>query len=228
MYPETDEEFLEALTLQETHIDQYKSDVGASDEDIRENNQDRANTAASMANQVLADAIKLAATQIKNAVRNGSPLDPVSAYPADTIAALPFPTVPAGAETRYNERRRRYKSAKGYTKEIGIALGLEKPAQARIQSELLTAAATLKDLGNYQAQGEFKKQGMNGMAFQWRVKGTEKWSNAINALQSPVVFGITEPATEGAAVQIEVRCRLLQGNTQVGNWSPIYLLTITS
>lgn len=226
MYPDTAEQLLEALTLAEANLPTYKSAVGASDEDIEENNHDRANLAQALANVAIADTDKQAVTQIKNAVYEGDTKESVGAYPPFAIAALPFPAVKAGADTRYRERRARFKAAKGYTKEIGIALGLEKPATGGISPNDLVAALKLSDLGSYQYSVEFKKQGQDAMLVQQRLKGTEKWSEAKTALTSPVTITVDEPAQEGSSVQIEVRGRLLDGNEQVGQWSPIYSLTV--
>lgn len=226
MYPNSINELLEALTMQEANIATYKNEVGATSADITENLQDRANMAVAVGNAELVETNKQVTNQIKNAVYNAEPTDSIAPYPAFALTPLPFPEVIGGALMRYLERRRRFKAAKGYTKEIGIALGLEKPDANPISPSELTAAAKLKDAGNYQFEAEFKKQGMSGMAFQYRVKGTEKWSGAFNALQSPVLISIEHPSIADTAIQIEIRCRLLQGNNQVGEWSPIYLLTV--
>ncbi len=228
METNTAERLLAALIVLADNLETYKDQVGATNGEITAVEQYRDNLAHSLAMNSLIAADKQASTAIGQAVYNGSNNVKVGVYPPFSVTQFPFPLLNGGALTFYRELKARYKSAAGYTKEIGIALGLEKVASNPINPDLLIAAAILKNLGNYQGQGDFKKQGMNGMVFQYRVKGTEKWKSAGNALQSPFIFDIDAPATEGAAVEIEVRCRLLQGNTQVGSWSPIYSLTITS
>jgi hypothetical protein len=226
MFPNTADELLEALTMQQSNIQTYKEAVNATDEDIKENSSDRANLATAMSNAALADTAKQVVFQIKNAVYNGNPSEPVSQNPEFAIVALPFPEMKAGAETRYRERKARFKAAKGYTTEIGIALGLEKPASRATSPDDLVAAAAVKDAGNYKFEADYRKQGQSGMAFQYRVKGTEKWNRAVNTLSSPALIEIDEPATPGASVQIEVHCRYLKGNEQVGQWSPIYSVNV--
>lgn len=226
MYPDTADELLEALTLQEANLPTYKSAVGATADEITENSQDRANLAQALDNTGIADSDKQVVTQIKNAVYDGNPDEAVAPYPPFAITALPFPNVKAGAMSRYRERKARFKTAKGYTKEIGIALGLEKPPSEARPLDSLVAALKLTDLGNRQYKVEFGKQGQSALLIQERLKGTEKWSKEKVALTSPIVMQAEEPPIEGAPVQIEVRGRILKGNEQVGQWSPIYTLTV--
>lgn len=219
---------LEALVVLDTNLPTYKNEVGATAEDFTEVSQNRANLAQALTNVSIIEADKQTSTAIKNALAYGDATETVGVYPAFAIQALPFPAAFNGIETQYREMKARFKSAKSYTKEIGIALGFESVSSGAVNLNDLIAAAKLLNLGEYNVKGEFKKQGMKGMAFQWRIKGTEKWSSAINALESPFVFSIPPPATEGASVEIELRCRLLKGNEQVGQWSPIYSLTVTA
>jgi hypothetical protein len=228
MFPNTADELLEALTMQQANLPTYQDAVDATAEEIKDNNQDRANLAMALSNTALADTAKQVVFQIKNAVYNGNQNEPISPNPTFAILALPFPEMKAGSFTRFRNRKARFKSAKGYTSEIGIALGLEKPPARAISPDELIGAAMVKDLGNYRFEAEYKKQGQSGMAFQYRLKGTEKWNKSTNMLSSPAVIEIDEPAVVGAAVQIEIHCRYLKGNDQIGQWSPIYALTVNA
>jgi len=226
MYPNTPEELLEALTLQEANLPIYKNDVGATADDITENSQDRANLATALANHTIAETDKQVVTQIKNGVYDGDTEDSIAPNPAFAIEPLPFPLVKAGAMTRYRARRTRFKSAKGFTTEAGIALGLDKPKSSPVSPADLVVALKLSDSGNYEFIADFKKQGQSGMLIHFRVKGTEKWTGEKTALTSPCKVKVPEPPQEGASVQLEVRGRLLKGNEQVGKWSPIYTITV--
>ena len=223
---DTAEKLLDALTLGEKNLPTYKTQIGVTAEEIDENNQDRANLAKALENKDIIEAGSQTATQIKNAVYNGSPADSVAVYPSFTIAALPFPEVKAGALRRWRERRKRWMAANGYTREIGIAVGIDKPAASPASPDSLIAALKASDIGGYQYTVAFQKQGQSAMLIQYRLKGTEKWLEAKTALQSPATIDVDEPAEAGAAVQIEIRGRLLKGNQQVGQWSPIYTLTV--
>jgi len=226
MYPDSAEELLEALTLGEANFDTYRADIGGTAEDKTEISQDRANLAQAIANQALAEADKQVVTQIKNAVYEGNTEDSVAAYPPFALVPLPFPEVKAGCLARFREKKARFKAAKGYTKEIGIAMGMEKASGGAISLDSLIAALKALDIGNYQYTVAFQKQGQSAMLVQYRLKGTEKWLEAKTALTSPVTIDLPASATEDGAVQIEIRGRLLKGNQQVGQWSPIYTLTV--
>lgn len=226
MNPKTPEDLLESLALGEENLPTFKTAIDVTDAEILENSQDRANLAKALDNQDIIEGGSKSVTEIKNKIFNGNPADTVSAYPTFAIDALPFPAVKAGALSRWRKRRERWKSAAGYTKEIGIAIGIEKVSGGSISLDSLVAALKPADIGTYQYTVAFQKQGQSAMLIQYRLKGTEKWLEAKTALTSPVTIDAPAPAEEGAAVQIEIRGRLLKGNQQVGQWSPIYTLTV--
>ena len=223
---DTPEQLLAALTTLETNLPQYLKDVGATGADLTAVSQDRANLAQGLTNQDVIAADGKASTAIKNIIFDGDPHTKVSDYPSFGISPLPFPDVPGGCLSRYRMLKAHLKSSAGYTKEIGLALGFETTETGAISLDGLTGAAVLKDLGNYQYEAAFRKMGATGMQFQERLKGTEKWADTKTAVSSPIVITVAAPAAEGAAVQIEVRCRPMKGNDLVGSWSPIYPLTV--
>ena len=224
----TAERLLEALTVEESNINTYKSQLGFTGNEVNECTQDRANLAVALNNVDVCSADSKSVTKVKNLVYEGSTAVSVEPYPTFAIVALPFPGLKAGSLPRYTNRKQRGKLAAGYTEQIGLAMGYADASPTPVAPDALIAAAKLKDAGNYKFEAEFKKQGMSGMAFQYRLKGIEKWGGAFNAIQSPVLISVEPPATEGDVVQIEVRCHLLQGNDLVGQWSPIYPLTVSS
>ncbi len=212
----------------EANISTYKEEVQATAEEITSVGEYRMNLATALSNVEIADTDKQMVTQIKNAVFRGNPAESIPAYPSFTLQNLPFPAQKAGADQFYRELKARYKTAKGYTKEIGTALGFEKTSGEKVSKEELTGALKLADSGSYKYEVNFIKQGQSGMLIQDRLRGTEKWREAKTALVSPVSVDAPKPPDEDAAVQLEVRGRLIKGNTQVGKWSPIYSLTVSS
>ena len=211
MKTNTIEKLLNSLQLMDENLPQYQGEVGATADDIKQVGNDLANLQAINDYFELVDAAKITTNQIKNAVFAGDPNAPLANVPAIG---------------RFLKLARRYKAAAGYTKQIGIALGIDDAGGDSVSPDSLVAALSVRDLGNYQLDAVFKKQGMSAMLIQYRQKGTEKWLDLKTALQSPVKADIPPPATEGAAVQIELRARLLDGNQEVGAWSPIYPLTV--
>lgn len=225
MFSRTPEVLLERLLLQQANIGTYKIAVGVTAQEQTDITEDAANLQYIINFADLIEANKRGVFQIKNAVYNGDPDVPVSDFPEFPSAAPPFP-LRAGIEARFNKRNARFKTAEGYTKEIGIALGIEQSEGSAPSLGDMTAALKPSDLGGYQYKVEFQKQGQSAMLVQQRKKGAEKWSEAKTALTSPATVTVDEPETEGAAVQLEIRGRLMKGNEQIGQWSPIYTVTV--
>ena len=226
MDTKTAEKLLDALTVEQANIETYKSQLGFGGAELTECQQDHANLSTALNNVDISQADSKSVTKVKDLVFSGDPDVTVEPYPAFAITPLPNPNVKAGARSRYSNRKQRGKLAAGYTEQIGLAMGYADASPTPVAPADLNASAKFKDAGDYKFEAEFRKQGMSGMAFQYRLKGIEKWGGAVNAIQSPVSVSVDPPATEGDVVQIEVRCRLLQGNEQIGQWSPIYPLTV--
>lgn len=225
MFERTAESLSERLLLQKANLGKYKSAVGATVQEETDVDEDSGNLQYVLEYADLIEANKKVVNRIKDAVYDGDPDDPVSDFPTFPAGAPPF-DLKSGIKERFEKRNARWKTAAGYTPEIGIALGIIEASSGSPSPDTLQAASKLRDLGGYQYEADFKKQGMSAMLYQHRIKGTEKWANEKTALSSPVVINVDAPAVEGAAVQLEIRCRLLKGNTPVGEWSPIYTLTV--
>ncbi len=229
MQTNTAERLLEALTVEAANISTYETQLGFSRTEVDECNQDKANLEVTLDNTDVARAGSKGTTAIKDAYYNGNPAETIEPYPSMALTVLPFPSAKAGALSRYNNRKGRAKLAAGYTREIGIAMGYEDaPSEPVSPDSLQGSLKSYKDLGDYEFEAAFAKQGMSGLLIQYRVKGTERWFDIKTALSSPVTVRVTPPGTDGAALEIEIRVRLLDGNTQVGSWSPIYPLTLTA
>jgi hypothetical protein len=207
-------------------LPQYQTEIGADTNDIKQVAVDLANLPAVNDYFEPVDAAKITTNQIKNAVFNGDPNAPLAIVPTIGGFTVPFPPMKPGCLDRFQRLARRFKAAAGYTKEIGITLGIDEAGGDSVSSDTLTAALAVRDLGSYQLEASFKKQGMSAMLIQYRPKGTEKWLELKTALQSLVVANVPPPDAEGAALQLEIRARLLDGNQQVGQWSPIYPVTV--
>jgi hypothetical protein len=222
------EELLDKLNVEQANIETYKAELGFGAAEIAECTQDRANLVAAMDNQDIVEADKKMVTKVKNDVFDGDEDKDLSPYPSFTLTPLPHPSIKAGALKRYINRRARARLASGYTEQIGIAMGYEGAPSEPVSDAEIVAALKIADLGGYQYRVEFLKQGKSGMLVQERLRGSESWAKEKTALQSPFTVSVAPPANEGAPVQIEIRGRLLDGNNTVGQWSPIYPLTVNS
>lgn len=121
---DTIEKLLAALLLQVANLATYKNEIGATDADITAVGTAAANLQYLVDYSALIEANKRTVNKIKQESFNGDPDEPVSAFPAFPAAAPPNPLV-AGEKELAQKRHRRWKAADGYTKEIGIALGID-------------------------------------------------------------------------------------------------------
>ncbi|MDM7924234.1 MAG: hypothetical protein QUS14_18255, partial [Pyrinomonadaceae bacterium] len=115
------DELIARLTLQKANIATYTTDVGATVEEIADITNDLANLEYARDYADVVDGNKKTVTQIKRALFDGDPKGTIPDYPAFTAGTLPQ-AAKAGAFQRYMDRGKRWKTAPGYTAEIGTAL----------------------------------------------------------------------------------------------------------
>src|SRR5215204_4899326 len=65
-----------------------------------------------------------------------------------------------------------------------------------------------------------KKEGMDGIEYQWRVAGESVWQPLTNSGEADAILEI--PIAEGEAKKIELRAIYLRKFRRVGIWSPTY------
>jgi hypothetical protein len=72
---------------------------------------------------------------------------------------------------------------------------------------------------------EWKKSGFDALELQYRKAGAQMWQSADKSTERMIEFA--PPLTaEGVPEKFEFRAVLLIKNERVGNWSPIYTLTV--
>jgi hypothetical protein len=173
---DTIEKLLAMLLLQVANLATYKTQIGASDADIEDVAHDAANLQAVVDYSDVVEANKRTVNQIKQQLYNGDPDEPISPFPAFAKFTPPF-ALAAGALERAQKRNRRFKAADGYTKEIGIALGIEGES-ARIEPDTVKPAfeAFPAQMG-YEAAVVIANRGKSDM---WKALGQKansaKWS----------------------------------------------------
>jgi hypothetical protein len=172
---DTFEKLLAMLLLQAANLPTYKTQVGATDADIKTVAEDAAVLQYLADYLALVEANKKVVTKIKQIAYNGDTDEEISPFPVFPAAAPPFAIV-AGCLERANKRNRRFKAADGYTKEIGIALGIDGDS-ARIEPDTIKATfeAFPAQMG-YEAALVIANRGKSDM---WKARGQkangEKW-----------------------------------------------------
>ncbi|HMS43411.1 MAG TPA: hypothetical protein PKE69_24490 [Pyrinomonadaceae bacterium] len=125
---DTYQKLIEVLTLQVANLPTYQAAIGATNQELQDVT-DALDLLIYLRDYAdLMDANKQTVFQIKQAVFNGDKEEPIAAFPVFPPAAPPHtPTADLLGDAQ--ARHRRWKSAAGYTEEIGIALGIEENSQ---------------------------------------------------------------------------------------------------
>lgn len=215
---DTIEKLLAMLLLQAANLETYKSQVGASGADIEAVKQDAANLQALVDYSALIEANKRTVNKIKQQLYNGDPDETISPLPVFAEFTPPF-ALNAGAFERAKKRNRRFKAADGYTKEIGIALGIEG------ESSTVSPDSIKPTFEAYPAQNGFEVAiviANRGKSDMWKTIGrkmnSEKWSELSSGTGKSGNVRIT-PSEEGQPERMELKIQLYKSNEPYGQAS---------
>ena len=210
------------LTVQNANIGTYKSQVEATADEIADIINDLSNLEYADDYSDVVDENKKTCTQIKQALFNGDENIPIPVYPTFTQGTLPN-TAKAGAYQRYIERGKRWKTANGWTDEIGTALGYggssPKPDPATVKPTIEVTAAASNAHFSVVVSGR-------GEANMWDVYILRKGGNwtkveTCSGKSGDVHITLASP---GDAEQLQVRVQLRKNNEDYGQVSdPAYV-----
>lgn len=129
-----------------------------------------------------------------------------------------------GIETEMREIRRYLKGLFTWTDNMGDILKMNgKEATTRNENEM-SPSVKIKQVVDVSIYVSTKKEGMDGVEYQWRIAGTEDWKFLKNSGETDDILEI--PLAEGSAQKIELRAHFLKKFKRVGIWSPTYNLII--
>lgn len=210
---DTFEELLAMALLQKDNLPNYKAAVGATDAEILAVTN-AAENLLYMKNYIqTVEADKKTLTGIKNAMFNGEKLTNFAGFPA---FVLPHPLV-AGLKDEFQKRNRKYQDADGYTREIGIALGIVGEEPERLPDDYkLTIDVTPAVSGNYEAAVVF---GNRGKSTFWRVYERKLNSQTFGELKSGAGKGTTIkviPTTQGQPERVELYAQSFKNDEPYG------------
>lgn len=221
----TAEKLLAMLLLQVANLPTYKSQVGASDTDINAVNEAAANLEYVLDYAALIEANKKTVNKIKQEVFNGKTDEPVSAFPAFPAGAPPHDMV-AGLLDLANKRNRRFKAADGYTKEIGIALGIDGDAPSISPGSVKPTLEAFPAQNGYMFSVIVGNRGDSDSAdVEIRRAGSETWTVAKTFTGKSVDVTVT-PTTPGQPEQLQVRIQLRKKNEDYGQTSDAVSVTV--
>lgn len=127
--------------------------------------------------------------------------------------------VPPGIEKRVRDLASFIKGNKAvYAEADGELLGIVPDEETKEAVDNMTASFTLTTQAEFKLKADFKKNGMDGIRFEYRYIGGT-WNPAGVLLTSGGKFTVP-PSEPGVAQQVEIRGIYIQGNDDVGNFSP--------
>lgn len=219
---DTYDKLVAMLVLQDANLPTYQAEVGATNADIAAVNEELAVLQYLVDYLDVIDANKKTVTKIKQSAYNGDMDEKETPFPVFPVAASPFP-VAVGCLERAGKRNRRFKAADGYTKDIGVALGIDGDS-ATDSPELITPT-----LEAYAAQSGYEAAivvGNRGKSDMWTISARRMNGETWSELKSGTGKGGTikvQPTTAGNPERLELKLQLLKANEPYGQQSnPIY------
>lgn len=220
----TFDDLIDMLTVQADNIGTYKADLDATVAEQTAITEDLANLVYIRDFVETFDADKKSVTKIKQDLFNGDQSKPISAFPTFAAGALPFPNAEPNALSRHNATNARWKTAPGYTEQIGLAMAIVSPPPSNV------IPGDVKPTINVFAAA-------NNHHFSVVVSGREQadswevWIQRKGGGWTKAAFGTGKSAdvdvaltTPGEAEQILVRVQLRKANADYGQVSePAYV-----
>lgn len=164
-------------------------------------------------------------TAFQNTILKGEPRGDL-APPTPVFSAIAMPPESfIGILDEFREIVAFLKANPNYTESIGLDLMIV--AEDSNGNGLSESSPELKLSVKNDTQVEiaFKKFKADAVEAQYRKAGTETWILADKATNSPVVHS-PQFTTPGQAEKFEYRAIFLVKNERIGQWSPIYTITV--
>jgi len=164
-------------------------------------------------------AYRNAVLQFRTTILTGSLGAPVPEFPALPSYGTPE-VVSVGMFERLDILIKKIRLSAAYTEEIGALLGIipanrPVPPPADLQPDIKIAA-----LPGSSVQVSFKRYNTNGVVIQTKLDKAEDWTDSGRYYTSPINLDIPQNPT-GLPRAVAVRARYIDGNTAVGQFSPV-------
>ena len=222
----TPEELVDKLEILEENLPLYKNDVDVTDDDISIVSRDKVNLSFALSKSEIVEIDKQACNAIKVHIYSGSEVESVAAYPIFSNAARPADFT-GGCKKRYLELVRRIKASSGYTKEIGIALGIEDTTPSASPDSVVPTLVVHPAKFGYQAAIVVGNRGESRM---WKVflrrLNSETQTEIASGTGKSADITIT-PTTDGLPEMGELTVRLYKNNLPYGQPSNPVPVTVS-
>lgn len=222
----TPEQLLEKLEIQGENVPRYKTDIGATDADIAEITRDKTILREVVERWLVVEAGKKATNSIKTHIFDGDENVAVVDYP---VLPNDEPTIPyvGGCLQRFRARNRRFKTAKGYTTTIGIAIGIEE------SSDPVSPASVKATLDAIPAQTGYLVAvivGNRAGSSMWKIfarrMNSEKREEIASGTGKSADITVT-PTVAGQPEKIELTAQLYKSNEPYGQPSDGVTVTVS-
>ena len=222
MYIDSFDKLLAMALLQKDNLNKYKTDVGATGDEIASVEAAAENLQYLKDYLLMVEADKMTVTQIKRAVYDGDGVSNFAGFPA---FAPPHPLV-AGLKDEFQKRNARYKLADGYTREIGIALGIVENAEQISPGEVQPTFEAYPAQMGYSATIAVANRGKSSMwkALAQKTNGADWFELTNTGSTDPELTSATGksgdvkavPTTPGQPERLLVRIQLYRNNEPYG------------
>ena len=217
---DTYEKLLAMYVKQKANLETYRIAVGATEAEVTAVTQGAENLQYMKDYAELINAAKKAIFNIKSDLFQGDKNNPIAAFGGFPAFAPPHPLVP-GLDELAQERNRRYKAAAGYTKAIGIELGIEEETQSISPESVIPGADFTPAVTAYLVSAVVSNR---QKADSWEVwiqyDGETTWNLVKSATGKSVDFTVT-PKTPGKPERVKARILLKKNNENYGQPSDI-------
>lgn len=219
---DTIEKLLAMLLLQKANLPTFQAQVGATNTELQDITEEAGNLQYLIDLAALIEANKKTVNKIKQQVYNGDPDEDISPFPVFPVIAVPF-SLASGTLDRASKRNRRYKAAKDYTKEIGMALGIDGDTPPIPPESIKPTLEAFPSQSGYEAAIVVGNRGRSAM---WKLLGrkmnAEKWSELTSGTGKSANVKII-PTVDGQPERIELKIQLYKANEIYGQQSnPTY------
>lgn len=219
-------DLVNVLELQVANLPTYKSEVGATDQDITDVQNLLANLTAIDDYSEVVDADKKSVFKVKQTMFDGDIGVPVAALPSFGSLSFATPALSGGRDLTI-ARNKRFMLGPGYTSQIGVALGIEIDSPDPLVPSTVTPTIEVHGAQTGAVFGILV--GNRGDSNMWQVqilrKGASVWENLdkFSGKTADVVVPLLNP---GESEQIQVRIQLLKNNLPYGQLSLAATVTI--
>lgn len=227
LYLKTYDDCVVTLNLMVKNLPTFQTEVGATAADLTWVNETYANMVYVRDICSTIDADKKASFDIKQSLFNGEKGSTVSDFPTFPVVTVPNAPLVGGVLFMLRDMAKRFMLGPGYTKEIGIALGIDgNPPEKAVEADVKPSI----DLFPAQTGSHFSIV-VTGReeSDQWEVQilrsGATTWETIKTATgkSADVHVNLTTP---GQPEQIQVRVQLIKNNAPYGQLSDAAYVTV--